>query len=98
MITTSSSTLSPTISATSNYTDCIYGWYLFKGGLNQTQAQAEGTGTAYKGVSGYWYYSGRLNSSMCIKSCLKYGFVYAAIEPKYKYFKFYILVIDNFIF
>jgi hypothetical protein len=82
MISTSSSTLSPTTSATSNYTDCIYGWFLFKGGLNQTQALAEGTVTAYEGVSGYWFYSSVLNSDMCIKSCLKYGFIYAAIEPK----------------
>jgi len=57
---------------------------LFQGGLSQAQAQAEGgtaSNIAVSSSSGYWYTSSSMSNSMCINSCLKYGFFYAAINP-----------------
>jgi len=65
---------------------CYSTWNLFLGGLNLSQAQNEATskiGTiADEGTSGYWYKSNSMSGSLCAISCLKYGFIYAAIEPK----------------
>ena len=66
-------------------------WKLFQEGPNQYQAQNEsglnGLGlTDYNygsnGFTTYGYYSSLMSGDMCTNSCLKYGFIYAAIEPK----------------
>ena len=83
--TTSNSTTSLHISLSTNLTNtqCLYGWGLFQGGMNLSQAEAEGGvgKIAAEGVSGYWYKSNMMSLKMCISSCLKYGFIMAAKEP-----------------
>jgi hypothetical protein len=64
--------------------ECYFNGYLFQGGLSQAQAQTEGgtaSNTAVSSSSGYWYSSASMTNNMCIKSCLKYGFIYAALSP-----------------
>ena len=65
---------------------CYTNWNLFLGGLNLSQAQAEanalsGGGIYNSGTSGYWFCQSQISGSSCASSCLKYGFIYAAIEP-----------------
>ena len=79
--TTKSTTISSDIPI--NYV-CYYNWYLFLGGMNIIQAQLEGMGInniVNQGVNGYWYSSDSMTIKMCANSCLKYGFIYAAITP-----------------
>ena len=64
--------------------ECYYNWYLFLGGMNLTEAQVEGDGVSNivnQGVNGYWYSSSSMKIEMCISSCLKYNFNFAAITP-----------------
>jgi len=60
-------------------------WKLFLEGLTQAQAQTySGTcnsNIANEAPSGYWYSSTSMTSEMCMCSCRKYGFIYAAIDP-----------------
>ena len=61
-------------------------WNFFLNGLTQAQAQAESktNSTAYiynEASSIYWYTSSSMTGKMCICSCLKYGFTFAAINP-----------------
>jgi hypothetical protein len=75
----------------SMYTECYYNSILFQNGLNMTQAQVEsdlyGDGGALvkfnygpSGYSNYWYNSSTMTGEMCVSSCAKYGFIYAAIN------------------
>ena len=63
---------------------CYFGSALFLGGLNLSQAQAEAKigSITQKGANVYWYSSNLMSGGRCASSCLKYGFVYAAIESK----------------
>ena len=62
--------------------ECINpNWNLFLDGLNQFQAQAESCTITNEAPSGYWYLFSSMTGEMCICSCLKYGFIYAAIDP-----------------
>ena len=66
--------------------ECYYNWYLFLGGMNVTQAQVEGVdmnNIVNQGANGYWYSSNSMTIQMCTSSCVKYGFIYAAITPLY---------------
>jgi len=63
--------------------ECLYGWYLFQGGMTQCQAQTEGgsvSNTVNEIASGYWYHSSSMTAEMCINSCLKYNFTMAAVN------------------
>jgi hypothetical protein len=68
-----------------NSTQCYSTWRLFLGGFNSSQAQAEaignGSGITNQSSSGFWYKSNPMSGSICARSCLKYGFIYAAINP-----------------
>ncbi len=64
--------------------DCYDNWNLFRGGLTICQAQHENSQVApYNAkLSGYWYQNSMTMSvRTCANSCLKYGYVYAAINP-----------------
>ncbi len=66
-----------------NY-ECYYNWYLFLGGMNETQAQVESmniNNIINQGTNGYWYSSNSMTIQTCTSSCVKYGFIYAAITP-----------------
>ena len=76
---TTKSTSTPSYS--SIQLECYFNWFLYQGGLTRDQAAAESGSISNNGPSGYWYTSELMTNSMCINSCLKYGFIYAAINP-----------------
>jgi len=47
----------------------------------QAQAENQFYAPVNEGLSGYWYLSTTMSGQMCLSSCLKYNFVYAAINP-----------------
>jgi hypothetical protein len=53
------------------------------GGMNMCQAQSENLYSApFQATSNdYWYASLSMTGEMCAISCLKYGFIYAALNP-----------------
>lgn len=57
-------------------------WQLFLGGLTQAQARNESNTIINEAPSNYWYRSLSMTVEMCVCSCLKYGFIYSAINPK----------------
>ena len=67
-----------------NYIGCFLGPFVFQGGMTVCQAAAENpnVGPVAEGASNYWYYSSSITGDMCLKSCSKYGFLYAGVEAK----------------
>ena len=69
-----------------NSSQCYSNSGLFLGGLNaseaQTEAQANNGSSISEGTSGYCFSSNAMSGSICVTSCLKYGFVYAAVKPR----------------